>query len=281
MEHIKPISINIETISICNLDCLFCAYKKRKDKQIMNMNTFSKLVKRLIEYDINNVRLTPMTGEIFLDWLLFERLNIFDKFNIRFSFFTNFVEFNPKIFEYKTLDRIHISLNGHDMNSFCSLTNGSTAQYEKLLSNLEYLIQNDLGNKISIVIKDQDFPFNLKNKYFKELWRYICRLKDCTISKMEILDNWAGEITDFPLYKHLIVSQKPRDSFCRVLLEKNIVLWDGSFLACGCRDIDKQTKLGDIFEYSFKEMYESEKYLNMLEIQPEICSKCSARIFNE
>ena len=98
---------------------------------------------------------------------------------------------------------------------------------------------------------------------------------------MELLDNWGGAITNFKDSRFLTVSQKPRKNFCPVLLNKNIILWDGVICACGCRDINRTTQIGDAIIENLEDIYSSEKYLNMLKNPPEICTKCSARIYED
>ena len=281
MEYTKPTSINIETISVCNLNCVFCNYKNRKDRKIMPELAFKVVIHKLVKYGIKKVRLTPMTGELFLDPLLFNRLDYLREREVSFSFFTNFIEFDKRVFDYDNLDTMHISIYGHDEKSFCELTNGTPKQYEKLCKNLEYLIENDLGSKIWFVVKDHTQQFNTKNKYFSELWRYLCRLKNAKISSMEVLDNWGGEVKDLWDSRFMVISQTPRKTFCPVLLNKNIILWDGAICACGCRDINRTTQIGDAVVEELDDIFLSEKYLNMLKNPPEICTKCSAKIYED
>ena len=73
-------NINLETSSICNLNCIFCGYGKRDisqhPKKIMSNETFKKNLDQILEYGFKYVGLTPTTGDIFMD------KNIFEKFSI-------------------------------------------------------------------------------------------------------------------------------------------------------------------------------------------------------
>ena len=63
-------SIHIETTSLCNLKCKFCAYEKRDlnlhPSQTMKIENFKIL---LINVSIRNINIwvTPTTGDIFMD----------------------------------------------------------------------------------------------------------------------------------------------------------------------------------------------------------------------
>ena len=46
---------------------------------------------------------------------------------------------------------------------------------------------------------------------------------------------------------------------------------DGDFLLCGCRDLDGETKIGNVFETKLSEILKSKEY----NIVPKICSRCT------
>ena len=79
-------NINLETSSICNLNCIFCGYGKRDvsqhPKQIMSNETFKKNLDQILEYGFKYVGLTPTTGDIFMDKNIFEKFSIIENYRI-------------------------------------------------------------------------------------------------------------------------------------------------------------------------------------------------------
>ena len=63
--------INIETTSLCNLKCKFCAYDKRDfdiyPKSTMKTDMFNDVVTQTLDLGYKKIGLTPSTGDIFMD----------------------------------------------------------------------------------------------------------------------------------------------------------------------------------------------------------------------
>ena len=73
----RPLALTIETINICNNDCIICPYSRQeRQKQTMSVELFAKVIKDYTAIGGGNLGLTPMTGEIFLDRFLQQRLDL-------------------------------------------------------------------------------------------------------------------------------------------------------------------------------------------------------------
>ena len=67
--------LSIETSSLCNLECRFCAYvKKSSPKVTMKDEFFRSCVGQAIDMGYRRFELTPCTGDIFMDRGIFRKL---------------------------------------------------------------------------------------------------------------------------------------------------------------------------------------------------------------
>src|SRR6476620_1626427 len=73
----RPRALMVETINICNNDCIICPYSSQhRSKQTMSLGLFAKVVRDYATIGGGNIGLTPMTGEVFLDKFLRQRLDL-------------------------------------------------------------------------------------------------------------------------------------------------------------------------------------------------------------
>ena len=113
--------IYIEPTSLCNLDCVFCAYgKKTSPKLTVKQDVFEGRAYQAAECGFASIGLTPITGDIFMDKTIFDKFNFLENYEgvLDYHFYTNFILLdNIKIRELsrlRKLSRITISIYGHD-----------------------------------------------------------------------------------------------------------------------------------------------------------------------
>ena len=71
----RPLAISVETINICNNDCIICPYSAQtRKRRTMAMDLFEKAIRDYQEIGGGPVSLTPLVGEAFLDKHLLRRL---------------------------------------------------------------------------------------------------------------------------------------------------------------------------------------------------------------
>jgi MoaA/NifB/PqqE/SkfB family radical SAM enzyme len=86
-------ALSVETSSICNLDCCFCAYpKKQSPRVVMDDDFFRNCISQALDLGYNEFDLTPCTGDVFMDRLLFKKLEFLESEpRVKsYAFFTNF-----------------------------------------------------------------------------------------------------------------------------------------------------------------------------------------------
>jgi len=148
----------IETSGVCNLLCKICGYqKKRIAKVIMPMDLFQNIVNQAVKMGFSRFGLTPLSGEPFVDNGFWGKLNFLDNHPQveGYYFFSNFIvpdtDKISRLFTLQKLNTVHISLYGHDPESFSKITQRPKKLYSKLVENLNTLYQLYSSNQ----------PFNI------------------------------------------------------------------------------------------------------------------------
>ena len=153
-------SIHVETSSLCNLKCKFCAYEKRDlnlhPNQTMKIENFKTILNQCIEQKYKYIGLTPTTGDIFMDKNIFEKFEILNNsLDISgFFFYTNFIPIDKNkiidLINFKKLRYMGLSIYGHDKETFINFTKSSETAYKRLIENLENLerLLSEKKNKI-------------------------------------------------------------------------------------------------------------------------------------
>jgi hypothetical protein len=73
----RPLTISIETVNLCNNDCVICPYSAQtRPRRTMALPLFQKVLEDYAEIGGGAISLTPLVGEVFLDQLLGERLEL-------------------------------------------------------------------------------------------------------------------------------------------------------------------------------------------------------------
>src|SRR5882672_7085887 len=88
-----PDMLFVETSSLCNLKCRFCAYEKKQSPKVsMPDEFFRNCIRQATAMGYRQFELTPCTGDIFMDRHIFNKLQYLqdDPAVESFQFFTNF-----------------------------------------------------------------------------------------------------------------------------------------------------------------------------------------------
>ncbi|MBN1609660.1 MAG: SPASM domain-containing protein [Polyangiaceae bacterium] len=126
----RPVMVICETINMCCNSCVMCAYgAMRRKKEIMPLSLFAKVLNDYREMGGGFLSLTPVTGEVFLDNRLLDRLALVEDYPaIRgVSFTTNAVpsdllsDHDLRQVMAKTL-KVQISVYGIDASEHFRLT---------------------------------------------------------------------------------------------------------------------------------------------------------------
>ena len=288
--------LHIEASNICNLKCKFCAYRKAKNKKtIMRNDLFFNIINKATDFGFDYIGLTPVTGEVFVDKNFIEKLEFLENHQKikKYFFFTNFTLVNQEIIDWlinaEKLNKLFISLYGHDKETFLKITGSNETVYDKLISNLNYLLKR---------VKDIKFKleFGLRTiRSFESLEKCesnLCQILNSIqkISKKKIMisksfNTWGGYITQEDVEDlDMIINDASyvyKRGACSLIIYKNEVLADGRVNACACRDVNAIMCIGDLKTQSFKDIYSinNKKLINLIKnqqknIYSQVCKEC-------
>lgn len=250
---------NIETTGACNLKCRFCAYEKKKTPKVsMPDETFAGIVAQALEMGFDRFHLTPCTGDVFMDRHFLQKLAFLDGHpGVReYNFFTNLSiptrEQLLRLMGVRKLDRLTISVYGHDEASFIAITKSSAKIYRRLLANLETILENAARWPFRISIGHRS-TFDAASYQASDLMKLLDRFRKAGIpvhGSHGVYNNWGGYITQEDV-AGLDMQVTPADvtakaGACVKLFDSVQVMATGVVNACACRDVDATLAIGNI-----------------------------------
>lgn len=251
----------IEPVSFCNLLCKFCTYPKNlHPRTVMDDGLFRKSIDQASALGIDEVALTPINGDVFMDKNILSRMAYIERSAIRSHvFYTNFIGADEPaivaLLAMKKLRYMEISAYGHDLESFCKITGRGEAQYRRLVENLTVLdrLYSRKPDHLRIVVAIRTYrSFSLDRDPGNDLLDIIRRLKlaGVEIGVSSRADNWGGDVTpddiadiemDLTEGRHLY-----RKGPCGLPFDSVQVTATGQVNACACRDPRGTLTIGDL-----------------------------------
>jgi MoaA/NifB/PqqE/SkfB family radical SAM enzyme len=274
-------AFSIETSSICNLGCKFCAYDKKSSPRVnMSNEMFYETVSQAIDMGFCEFSLTPTTGDIFMDKNAFEKFDYLDEHpKVKgYHFFTNLTLLDEnkinRMLSLKKLSRLTVSVYGHNEETFISITGANQNAYKKLLSNLDLLLacKDRWSFGVSIGFRSTfDAP-----KEQSDLTEMMKRYKQAGVgvhSSHGVFNNWGGYISQDDVANLNMTILSPKLVYklgaCVKLFDGVQVMASGIVNACSCRDVDATLRIGDISQKPLKEIIsrENPEYMKLIEEQ--------------
>jgi hypothetical protein len=291
--------ITIETSGFCNLSCKFCAYSKKElAKVVMPMSLFQEVVNQAVDIGFSCISLTPMTGDVFMDKGIFEKMQYLDNHpKIKgYSFFTNFVVPSEQkieaLFQLRKLNSLRVSVYGHDKQSFCDLTGATKKEYQRLVKNLKYLYELYYQNRpFELQLKQRTLP-SAYGKFLpqSELQELMLKFEHsygirCGDYYRLIYGTWGGKVTDDDVNSVGLTvndgSSVYKKGLCNRVFKVAGVLADGRVDLCFCRDAKGSLVVGDVKKepLSYLLSLNNPLYANIIQEQMEnkfrsVCKSC-------
>ncbi|MAD56940.1 MAG: hypothetical protein CMK44_00015 [Porticoccus sp.] len=293
-------NINIETTSKCNLSCKFCAYDKRDLEKVplttMSIENFDEIVNQSLNLGYKNIGLTPTTGDIFMDKGIMKKLNILELKSLLdgYYFYTNFIPINEdnikKLFYLKKLKSFGISIYGHDEESFKLYSNGSINSYNKLIKNLNFLlnyIKNFNLNNLKIEISQRTkrgFELGKSESELSTILKKLLSNKNIEYSQNSEFNNWGGIVKEHDI-KDLDIklndTNQKKIGSCSLIYSRMMIGANGLVNACACRDANFTLAIGDLNKNKLNEIIniKNKKYKDLIDRQekndfPDVCKSC-------
>ena len=280
----KPLRVMIDPCDTCNFRCSFCfqsQYDFGKGSQ-MSIETFDRVAAQLAEFDgpINIIHLyglgEPMINKnlpFFIKTLKARKLAKEVAVTSNGSLLTH--EFSDSLIE-AGLDRLSISLNGLSDEDFKRIV-GVTVSFEKIYKEIQYFYQHRKQCHLHVKINSECF-------HEEQHARFVELYKDCTDSMNidHVVNEWSG-INIVGSAGNLYEggsAQKP--NICIDMLYEIVVHPGGEISPCNIDYKYKKQNLGNIFDSTIKEIWNS-KRLHTLQIENltgcfcsyDICKTCN------
>jgi MoaA/NifB/PqqE/SkfB family radical SAM enzyme len=281
----RPVMIRIETVNICNNNCIICTkhIAKRKE-QTMSMDIFKKILQGYSKIGGGKISITPDGGDIFLDCYLIERIRLIKKYpNISgLSVTTNGVMsdlFNDEQLKeiLSAFERIQISIYGLDEEEYSTMTNRNT--FSRMINSVKRIV--DFTNNSTELF----FGFRfLKNRTPDEIDDWINNNFSRPIKYGSTIcyNNWGNNKVNsnkLPFDATWLKVSENESRCVHPLIAYHIFSnGDVSYCPCADYDVDAELKLGSIENNDLSELFNSRKVLNLWDSDrpiPNYCKYCT------
>ncbi len=258
--------LSIEPTGACNLKCSFCGYVKKVSPKIsMKNDRFVDYIGQAVAMGYRRFKLTPSTGDIFMDRRIFDKLMFLEEHPgvEEYQFYTNFTipdaEDIARLMRLRKLKFMIISVYGHDRESFAKIAKGSNKVYQRLLANLETLLPlvDQRSGVLEIAIRStRTMPRTPTTDLLQLLARY--KAAGIPVRRSQLYHNWGGKITSEDLQGMEIdvmdSSKIYKKGACVLLFTGVQIMATGVVHACACVDVDASLKIGDLNEQPLREI---------------------------
>jgi len=250
----------IEPTSKCNLACRFCAYPLEvRPRTGMSDHAFQAHLDSADRVGVESLWITPMTGDVFMDKGIFEKLEAVERSNVKeLSFYTNFITPDQDDIErlksITKLRELHISIYGANEESFAAIAAKPPQQFRRLVRNLGWLADSLHGwpRKPRIIIDLREggsFDAAAWTGPVVDVLQRLTEEHQALVGITTEYDNWGGLITDDHV-AGLDITLTPGEELyhlgaCAQMFQSTMVTSTGAVVGCGCRGFDSGLLLGD------------------------------------
>ena len=285
---------HIETSSACNLKCRFCAYTKKSTPKVsMTYEAFVHTVEQALELGYTRFELTPCTGDVYMDKTLYAKLDFLERDPrvLSYEFFTNLTipkpESTKRLATLKKLRHLTVSVYGHDLDSFVAIAGGTPMLYQRLLGNLEALLEIAPHASFGMAIGLRSTRKRPKTAS-SDLLRMVERFREAGHEiwlSPGVYNNWGGYISEKDvegLDMHINSTEGAyKFGACEKLFDSVQVMATGVVNACACRDVDATLQIGNVKDTPLREIVspDNPRYMAIIEAQQRgefgaICKSC-------
>lgn len=267
--------IYIEISNICNLNCSFCDKNDRSPKMMTRVEFIHILdeINGFTEHIYLHVQGEPFMHPdliFFMDECLRHKLKVHLVTNG-----TLLSQVNPSIFHHPALVQLSISLHALAIK-----------ENDNNFKVIKEIIKQSESLKFSLFLRIWSFKdqtlYSIVNKLLDDLMPLQLENKRTRIKKNLFID-----IEDTFVWPNLNLPFQSSIGFCHGGSKMMAILSNGDISPC-CLDANGIIDLGNIFNQSFKDILESNRYQNFIngfknkQCVEELCQKCSYRLrFNK
>ncbi len=259
----KPVFIQVEPSSICNLRCAKCIQTKNDwDKGLMDFDFFKEIIDKISQFNSEAGVGIYGLGESLIHPRLIDMIKYAKTKGLKVTIHTNATLLTPKFSEEiieSKLDSLIFSVDGYEKEIYERLHEGG--KFEEVVENIKQFLQIKLKKKSKIPYTEiqsieygelmNDLGIKVKRERFKNLF------KGLSLNNFELIfyHNWGGKVKEFK-------KEKRKYTICTFPWYYLFVRYNGDVIPCAM-DCYSQYKLGNLKEKSFGEIWNSEKMMNL------------------
>jgi len=275
-----PIKLVIDPINICNMHCPLCPTgqgRKERSKGKMVFKNFKKIIDELGHYlyeiDLHN------WGEPLMNEEIYAMIDYARKHKISVDLSTNLNFFNEGSAEYLVrsgLNHLIVSLDGASQTTYQKYRIGGN--FEQVIENMKMIIQKreELNTSTPfitwqfLVMRHNEYEIPKAKKIAEALGidRFLLAplhsdmgrelLESCE-TKIEKTKEWLPHNVKYSFYNLRNSRKRAQSRTCSFLWIQSVVNWNGSVSPC-CAVYEEKYDFGNMFETSFKEIWNNDKY---------------------
>ncbi len=278
----RPLAVQIQSVSGCNADCIFCPNKKTELEipigKRMDMGLYKSIVDQCIEMGVR--RYSPyLMNESMLDPQLPERVAyiterkqpwMYTKINSHGGLMT---ERMAKGLLDAGLDRLNFSVQGINPDAYEKIMG---LRFDKVLKNIERLIEMKReGNykmRIRVVMLDTSEIHDDLPK-IRKFWKQ--RGIKIHVNQLENRGHHKNIKSD-----EIAVHELKTFDWCTRLFDQIYVLYDGRLVQC-CADWEQTGIMGDLSKNTLRDVWMGSAYMNFRkrflegDVKGTICDGCT------
>ncbi|PIQ96949.1 MAG: radical SAM protein [Nitrospinae bacterium CG11_big_fil_rev_8_21_14_0_20_56_8] len=276
-----PKMISIDPTNHCNLKCPLCPTglgDKTVDRGLMSLDRFKSVINRLGTW-LQSVNMyswgEPLLNKSLVDMIRYSAAEHGIR-TITSVHLNNITDEQIEGIATSGLDKLIVSVDGATQEVYQQYRVGGNI--ETVFDNMRKLVaaKKKHGSDLRIVwnflvMKPNEHEMEMARQKAAEIGVEISfsimrtNLKDDIIGKVEDnIEKDAKWIPESPQYNPYNLENKTRKNpitFCKRPWQETFINWNGDVFPCGCVVTEKQYSMGNIFDQSFEEVWNGDKYV--------------------
>jgi radical SAM protein with 4Fe4S-binding SPASM domain len=285
----RPIQVNIETTTLCNARCTFCAYPKvSRPKSVMTMDVFEKICRDFESLGGGLLGLSPMMSDPLVDPFVMDRIRLAnEKFpTIRMHMFTNLIGLSrfsddDVLLLLRSLRHINVSIGGLEADGYAEMF--GVHKFDAVYASLLRLgtLNQQIGSKCELILNVRTNKAAATEQHPR-----MAALRKAGYRVMGIaseFSDFGGIVTQDHVPEGIKITKVDRSQDkvpCLIAMSYMGIDPDGAVAGCACFDGRGATTIGDVRSASLRDIWASARakqfrFAFKTGETPDICKTCA------
>ena len=285
----RPIQVNIETTTLCNARCTFCAYPKvSRPKSVMTMDVFEKICRDFESLGGGLLGLSPMMSDPLVDPLVIDRIRLVnEKFpTIRLHMFTNLIGLSrfsddEVLLILRSLRHVNVSIGGLEADGYAEMF--GVKKFDAVYASLLRLgnLNRSIGSPCQLILNVRTYKVVETQQHPR-----MAALRNAGYRVMGIaseFSDFGGIVTQDHVPEGIKITKVDRSAErvpCLIAMSYMGIDPDGKVAGCACFDGRGATTIGDARSASLGDIWASARakefrFAFRTGETPDICKTCA------